>query len=346
MTKESRRASRLREIFPAAGDIYAVTDCEWMQVAAEYYGMQGVALGDASGLPPEANVVLFLRNSLVSPEVRRLFPKASVLVIPIASFDPSLEAALYTQKLVMLTDYVAACEQGRYWVDRIKNETGQLAFFSLGGEVAATSVERTDLVCSFADDLSAAAWLEPAIRPGQWVSVGSFCEISFSTPPSPDAPNPFSLNGTATAAGVLVARDRHFTAAGDSRIRAAEELRRELTAAAPITLRLADGVLVEARAGGRDFTEAVREVTNPEHGLRALELGIGTNHSVLPAVSWEVNSQLNEGAGPFHLGFGEGVSGAHMDFIVAGSGHEFLSQTPDDSGAARHARDANSRERR
>jgi hypothetical protein len=324
MAMQSHRAGKLRQIF-SDGEIYAVTDCEWIGIAAEYYGLQGVSLDDAAGLPAEANVALFLRNSLVSPEVRKLFPRASVLVIPIASFDPSLEAALYTQKLVMLTDFIAACEQGRYWVDKIKNETGQLAFSSLDGEIAATPTERTDLVCSFGDDLSAAAWLEPAIRPGQWVSVGSFCELSFSTPPSPEEPNPFSLNGTAVASGVLVARDRHFTATGDSRIRAAQELRRDLVAAAPISLRLDDGVLVEVRAGGRDFTDAVREVTNPEHGLQALELGIGTNQRVLPAVSWEVNSQLNEGAGPFHLGFGEGVSGAHMDFVVAESGHRFLS---------------------
>ena len=48
------------------------------------------------------------------------------------------------------------------------------------------------------------------------------------------------------------------------------------------------------RAGGRDFTDAVRDVTNPDHGLQALELGIGTNQCVLPEVRWQVNSQLNE----------------------------------------------------
>lgn len=319
----------LHQIFPG-GEIYAVCDCEWLRVAAAYYGMVGVPVEDSSKLPPDANVVLFLRHSLVSSDIRRRFPQARVLVVPIASFDPSLEAALYTQKLVTRTDYIAACAQGRYWVDNIASQAGPLVFLSGAGgqdggrDGARAAADRADLVCTFSDDLSAAAWLEPAIGQGQWVSVGSFCELSFSTPPTHDMPAPFSLNGTAVATGVLVARDRRFTEVGDARIKAANELRRELVAAAPISLRLADGVLAEVRAGGRDYTDAVREATNPEHGLQALELGIGTNFSVLPEVSWQVNSQMNEGAGPVHLGFGEGVSGAHMDFIVAEGSHQFM----------------------
>lgn len=315
---ETRSENTLHQIFPV-GDIYAVTDCEWLRIAAEHYGLIGVSVEDSPELPSDASVVLFLRTSLVSPELRKRFPLARVLVVPIASFDPSVEAALYTQKLVTRTDYVAACALGRYWVDAITSQAGPLVFFGGNGS------GHTDLTCSFSEQLSAAAWLEPAIGPGQWVSVGSFCELSFSTPPTPGEPSPFSLDGTATATGVLVARDRRFTAAGEARIKAAERLRRELVAAAPITLRLADGALTEVRASGRDFTDAVREVTNPQHGLQALELGIGTNFSVLPDVSWHINSQLNEGAGPVHLGFGEGVSGAHMDFVVAEGNHRFMS---------------------
>jgi len=316
MKAQSLQETTLHQIFPE-GEIYAVSDCEWMRIAAAYYGLQGVAVEDSSKLPPDASVVLFLRTQLVSSRIRQQFPQARVLVVPVASFDSSLEAALYTQKLVTRTDYVAACAQGRYWVDSITSKPGPLVFRS----------EVTHLTCSFSDELSAAAWLEPAIGPGQWVSVGSFCELSFSTPPSRNQESPFSLNGTIVATGVLVARDGHFTEAGDARIKAAEKLRRELVAAAPITLHLADGVLTSVCAGGRDFTDAVRQATNPEHGLQALELGIGTNQSVLPDVLWEFNSQLNEGAGPVHLGFGEGVSGAHMDFIVADGSHEFVTSS-------------------
>lgn len=321
MRKEPHHASTLRQLFPA-GEIYAVSDCESLVVSAAHYGLTGVRLADSSQLPPEANVALLLCRSQVSSDLRKLFRRAKVLVIPISSFDPEPEAALYTLKLVMLTDYRSACEQGRYWVDNLKNQAGPIVFYTDDAGEAGSGPERTDLVCTLSDDISAATWLEPVIEPGQWVSVGSLCEVSLTTE-SHDQPHQFSLDGTAVASGVLVARDRHCSEAGDVRIRAADKLRRELVAAAPISLRLDAGVLTEIRAAGRDYTAAVREATNPEHGLQALELGIGTNQSVLPEVQWQVNSQLNEGAGPVHIGFGEGVTGAHMDFIVAESSHRF-----------------------
>jgi hypothetical protein len=329
MKAETLQQNTLSQVFPE-GEIYAVSDCEWLGIAAAYYGLESISLADAAKLPPEANIVLLLRNSQVNSDLRKTLARAKVLVIPISSFDPELEAALYTQRLVTITDYQAACAQGRYWVDNLKNQAGTLVF-STGDADHADRPDHsccccagppTRLVCSFSDQLSAAAWLEPVLEPGQWVSVGSLCEVSLRNDPH-GQPHQFSLDGTAAASGVLVARDRHCTAAGEARISAAAELRRTLVAAAPITLRLDDGVLTEVRADGQDFTDAVREVTNPDHGLQAIELGLGTNYNVLPEVRWQVNSQLNEGAGPVHLGFGDGVTGPHMDFIVPYATHRF-----------------------
>jgi hypothetical protein len=323
MKTETLQRSTLSQVFPE-GEIYAVTDCEWLGIAAEYYGLESVSLAEAAKLPPEANVVLLLRNSQVNSGLRKALASARVLVIPISSFDPALEAALYTQRLVTITDYQAACAQGRYWVDKLANHAGFLVFADEPDQAPrdCCSPPRTDLVCSLSDQLTAAAWLEPVLEPGQWVSVGSLCEVSLRADPHEQS-HQFSLDGTAVASGVLVARDRHCTPAGDARVRAAADLRRTLVAAAPITLRLDGGVLTEVRAGGQDFTDAVREVTDPDHGFRAIELGLGTNYTVLPEVRWQVNSQLNEGAGPVHLGFGDGVTGPHMDFIVPDTTHRF-----------------------
>jgi hypothetical protein len=323
MKAQTLQQNTLPQVFPE-GEIYAVSDCERLGIAAENCGLESVSLADAAKLPPEANVVLLIRNRQVSSELRKLFPRAKILIVPISSFDPALDAALYTLRLVTITDYQAACAQGRYWVDNLA--TADSLVFAADGSGKAEqdggAPPRTDLVCSFSDQLTAAAWLEPVLEPGHWVSVGSLCEVSLRTDPH-ERPHQFTIEGTAVASGVLVARDRHCTPAGDARVRAAAELRRELVAAAPITLRLEGGVLTEIRAGGRDYTEVVREVTDPDHGLRAIELGLGTNYNVLPEVRWQVNSQLNEGAGPVHLGFGDGVTGPHMDFIVPDATHRF-----------------------
>jgi hypothetical protein len=319
--------NNLRKLFPP-GDIYAVSDDEWMGVAAAYYGLRPVSLDDAENLPPGANVALFLRNELVSTGVRKKLSHTRVLVVPIASFDSSLEVALYTQKLVTLTDYNDVRDQVAYWADNLRNKEGALVFSSsLRGDGAASG---THLVCRLAENLRADAWTDSEISVGDWISVGLICEFSLTAPSAKDWYGAFVIDGRAVASGVLVARDARYTEAGDARIRAAHRLRDEMTAKGPVDLRIENGILTSARAGGEDFTGTLLEVTNPEHGLHVLELGIGTNQSVLPHVNWSVNSQINEGAGPVHIGFGEGITGAHIDFIVENAEHEFkvLDATP------------------
>ena len=259
----------------------------------------------------------------MSSEIRNRFSSARVFTVPIASFDPSLEAALYTQRLTVLTDYAAACRQNRYWADSIKDQAGALVFADEGPGRPGADGRQTHLVCSLADDLSCNSWLEPALEAEQWVSVGTYCEFSMTAPLSTDWCGAFTIDGTAIADGVLVARDARCSDIGDARIRAADQLRSALVARRPITLQLDHGVLTSVTAGGENFTDAVLEATNPEYGLHTIELGIGTNQHVLPHLKWNINSQLNEGAGDVHLGFGEGITGAHMDFIVARADHHF-----------------------
>lgn len=322
-TLSARIDSKLRQIFPE-GEIYVVSDDEWLGLAGGYYGFPAVPLAEAAKLPNGANVVLFLRNDLVSVEIRRLFANSAVLCVPVASFDPLLDVALYTQRLTMLTDFAAALEQSLYWVNSLAVEQDPLVFDDCAGRPG--SRIQTMLTCSLSDELKVDAWLKPRIEVGEWVGVGTLCEVSM-TAPSFDDWSAFVIDGTAIASGVLVAEDARRPDEVGFRFSAARKLRDELSARSPVVLRLEEGVLVSVEADGDDFTDAVREATNPAYGLHTIELGIGTNFSVLPHVNWRVNSQLNEGAGVVHLGFGEGISGAHIDFIVAESAHNFRAAT-------------------
>lgn len=309
----------LRQIFPA-GDIVAVTDDASLGLEAADHGLRYVSLDDVASLPADSNVVLLLRNHLISRRLRVLFKHHRVLVVPIASFDATPEAASYTLRMAVLTDYLKAAETATYWIDGLRNGAGKVVFGPL--DPAGDRADTTRLVCSLGPSLTVDAWPHAAIGAGDWVSIGSCCELSLTRQPaSADA---FSMAGTAHASGVLAARDPRCTEAGDARIRRAHRLRAELTDLGSITLALKDNVLTSVRAGGKDFTAELLEVTNPDHGLQALELGIGTNLALLPEVDWRYNSQLNEGAGVMHIGFGEGITGAHMDFIIPESEHHFL----------------------
>lgn len=210
-------------------------------------------------------MVLFLREHLLSREIRKRFRAAKVLFVPISSFDTELESALYTLRLTFLTDYAAAVERTRRWIDDLGRRTEPISFVSKGP--CSSGGPGTNFVCALADDLTLDAWASPTIGAGQWVGVGSYCELAVTgRGPAANRPHPFTIDGTAVASGVLAARDPRFDDAGDARIRAANDLRRELARRAPIVLRLKGGVLAEARADGEDFTDALREATNPEYG--------------------------------------------------------------------------------
>ncbi|MET9341931.1 hypothetical protein [Nonomuraea sp. NPDC003804] len=304
----------LRQVFPE-GDVHiAFDDAELAEYGREL-GLRTLLVENAGELPPEANVAVFLRNGLVTRDIRRTFKGMRALLIPISSFDPTLEIAKYTMRLVLETDYEKACKWNRYWARRIAEESGALIFSNSAG---------TDLKCSLAMELNASAWLNPAIKPGQWVSIAAYAEMSITAPSSKDWHGAFTIEGTAVASGVLVATDARVTAEGAERIERAKRVRDEIAAQGGIRLELENSRLVSAVGdSGKDFTEAIKDATNPEYDGHVLELGIGTNMALLPHIEWQHNSQLNEGAGPVHLGFGEGMTGAHMDFVVPDGDHRF-----------------------
>ncbi|MFI5808671.1 hypothetical protein [Streptomyces sp. NPDC051561] len=311
----------LRQIFPE-GDIVAVTDDAPLGSEAASHGLRYVSLDNVATLPAGSNVVLFLSHHLISKKIRALFKHHRVLVVPIASFDGTSEAARYTLRMTLLTDYLKAAETATYWIDGLRSKAKKIVFGSL--DALGEGSEATNLVCSLGPSLTVDAWPHAEIRVGDWVSIGSCCELSITKQPSSIGDDIFSMEGTVHASGVLAARDPRCTKAGDARIRRAHRLRAEMTDLGSITLSLKGNVLVSARAGGKEFTEELLDVTNPDHNLQALELGIGTNLGLLPNVDWRHNSQLNEGAGVMHIGFGEGITGAHMDFIIPESDHYFL----------------------
>jgi hypothetical protein len=324
MTTSTAPDGLLRQLFPQ-GDIFAVADDAVLGQAAADLGLMYVPLDRAEELPAGANVVLLLQHHMVSKQLRFAFKHLSVLVVPIASFDDSPGSASYTLQMTLRTDWVRAADRACYWIEQLREGADQVVFGPLEPPIAeSVAPEPMRLVCSIGAALTVDAWPRAAIREGGWVSIGSCCELSITRRPGQSPEDTFSMDGTAHASGVLAARDPRCTEAGRNRFEEARELRAEMARLGTIRLQMKDNVLTGATAGGRDFTGELLSATNPDHGLQALELGIGTNLAVLPEVNWRVNSQLNEGSGVMHIGFGEGITGAHMDFVVAECDHHFL----------------------
>jgi hypothetical protein len=324
MTTSTAPDGLLRQLFPQ-GDIFAVTDDAVLGQAATEKGLVYVPLDRAEELQAGASVILLLQHHMVSRRIRLVFRHHSVLVVPIACFDSSPSSARYTLGMTLRTDWIRAADTASYWIEQLRECAGQVVF-GPSGPLAADSAEGDSmrLVCSLASAVTVDAWPHAAIGLGDWVSVGNCIELSITRQPGQSTEDTFSMEGTAHAAGVLAAFDPRCTEAGWKRYEEARELRAEMAKLGAIRLEMKDNVLTGVTAGGRDFTRELLSATNPDHGLQAFEFGIGTNLGVQPGIDWRVNSQLNEGAGVMHIGLGEGITGAHMDFVVAECDHHFL----------------------
>lgn len=257
----------------------------------------------------EGSVVVAMCHRMGSKAIRDQFSGARVLALPIYSFDPSLAGVMYTVSLVFATDFVDTTRRNNEWIDLLRTRSDEPLVFKGPG---------TDLHCTLGENVRVDTSLDLEIAPGEWVSVGNYCEVSLTPSATTDWHSSYVMDGVVEAVGVLVAEDSRSSAEARARIEAARALRREMVEHGPVRLELEDGQLRAAMLAGRDLSEAIAEATNPTYDLHATELGLGTNPGIGPLVDWTFNSQLNEGVGMVHIGFGEGISGAHMDFIVDG----------------------------
>jgi hypothetical protein len=261
-------------------------------------------------VPTTQYVVLVLSNQPVTQAVRSRFADVATLLVPAVAFDPGRDAVRYTLEVLLATDFKATCQRNSEWVDLLRwQRDGQLRFAGSG----------TELICRLRDNLSVHTCLEVALHPGEWVSIADYCEVSLTPPSTKDWDGAFTIDGTARATGVLVAQDSRVDRSGLARIEKAKRLRDEFVRSQPIDLEMREGTLVALYVAGADRLGEVLEATNPAHGLHAVELGLGSNLDIAGLVDWAYNSQMNEGAAPLHLGFGEGITGAHMDFVLEGA---------------------------
>jgi len=283
-----------------------VSDDEALCAQFQGVGLDARLWGPDLAIAEGAHVLLALCHQHLSQAMRYQFNEACALIVPVASFDPNPRAVMYTLRLLAATDFVETCRRNQEWVELLQSEPDGLLRFA-GAKI--------ELDCQLHDRLLVHTSLSLAIAPGEWVSVADYCEVSLSPPSQEEWCGLFTIDGYGEASGVLVAENSRVTPAGSERIVAARRLRDEFVDNGPVELVIESGVLQSVTVGGKDRCAEVLQVTNSDYGLHAIELGLGSNLGIGSLVDWSFNSQMNEGSAPLHLGFGDGITGAHMDFV-------------------------------
>jgi hypothetical protein len=260
------------------------------------------------------NIVLFSsgESSIAFPLLERHFKGSRLLLVPLFAFDPSLKAASYTIQLMARSDFVGAIRENARWVD-ILSSTGETLIFQGGN---------SHFTCALGERIQVMQpRVEPMLLPGEWEAIGPFFEVGMV----PDNENIFHpgyvVNGVLEVAGVAIARHRQMPSGLVHLHTEAWRLMQSLiiNGQFPLKLELETSRLVKAMAGDLDITEQLRHLSNEKLDLLLVEVAISNNPTLhAHELDWTINSVLNEGARGIHVAVGDGMTGAHIDFICPG----------------------------
>lgn len=276
-------------------------------------GCKAFEFGEISNLSIKdwENAVLITMNEEAVPTYREMdmqFRNSRVLIIPMMSFDASIDAAIYTMKLSGQSDIEAACHLNEKWMNFLLTHEEPFIFSGKGCE----------LTCEVNDDARVLVPKTTAqLAPGEWMSIGSYFEVGM-VPQAEDFQPSFKVNGTLTVPGIAIAHHRQMHNNLLPVPRQAWELFQEIRNQQlfPLQVTIENSRAVHILAKGRDLTEEIKFLTNKSYDLMLTEMAFSTNTSMVPdTIDWTKNSQLNEGSIGIHIGMGEGLTGAHIDFI-------------------------------
>ena len=257
------------------------------------------------------NVVLIAMDEKTIPSYKAMnayFSHSRVLVIPMLSFDSSIDAAIYTMTLLGRSTIETACQMNKQWLTLLLEHKGP---FILRGNGC-------DLVCEIDDDVCVLApKTSVQLDRGEWTSVGSYFEVAMV--PQPDDFHPaFKVNGILSVPGIAVAHHRqmhadllHLPLKAWSVV---QQIQKQNLF--PLQIKIENSCIISIVAGDQDLADELEYLSNKRYELTLTEMAFGTNAGIQPEfIDWTKNSQLNEGAIGIHVALGEGLTGAHIDFI-------------------------------
>lgn len=243
---------------------------------------------------------------------REYFADSRVLIVAGIAFDPSLEAMTYTLEHIARSSFVDAARLNSELLDSVATSE----------RIVVTSAD-AELHCRFGEITMLRPKVEPELEPGEWESVGAYFEVGLVSQPDEFMTGikpGFDVDGEFVADGVSVAVHRHVGEEVRAMADGAWSLLRGLEQAGDFPLRLSveNSVLRKVVTGsGRDIAPELLDFTNAGLGAMLTELSFSSNAAMRPeGIDWSVNSQMNEGAIGVHLAVGEGLTGAHIDFIA------------------------------
>ncbi|UQN07975.1 hypothetical protein [Deinococcus sp. QL22] len=305
----------LEQIFPTEPTF--VTDSEELREYLSSCNLKTQLVSNNSKIEtaPEnlENVVyLFTTFDYISwPFLERSFGKSRLLLIPLASFDPSLQAAIYTLDTIGHADFASSTRENETILNYLSQVTQPFRVSGAGCE----------LVCELSEKIRLMKpKTEAALLRGEWEALGMW----FETAILPDEENIFHpghiVTGTFEATGAAVARHMQMPLVLTPTHRDAWALITQLHEERlfPLKVEIERSRIVDVKtATGESIRKELVQLTNERYDLALLEVAFSGNSKLSSdTLDWRINSVVNEGARGMHIGIGDGITGAHIDLIA------------------------------
>lgn len=246
--------------------------------------------------------------------LERNFGKSRLLLIPLASFDPSLEASIYTLDRMGDADFSSSTAENKNILD----------FISSTDRPFHVSGNRCELTCELSEKIRLMKpKLEASLLLGEWEALGMWFETAI-LPDEEDVFHPGHLvTGTFTATGAAVAKHMQMPTVLTHTHREAWTFISELHEhhLFPLIVDIERSQIIDIKTS---LNESIRnrlvKLTNERYDLMLLEVAFSGNSKLSPHnLDWRINSVVNEGARGMHIGIGDGITGAHIDLISPGT---------------------------
>ncbi len=260
------------------------------------------------------NVIAFATNEATIPPVQEWdthFRDSRILMIPLLSFDASMEAAIYAVECLSRSTFEAAADANERWLKLLLEREDPMIFRGKG----------CDFVCEIEQDVYVMGpKTKGLLSSGEWMSIGSFFEVGMVPQPEDIRPA-FIVNGTLSVPGVAVAHHRQMPDDLLQQTVQAWKLFQNLREQKlfPLQMSIENSRMMHVWAGEKDIAEELEYLTNKRRKLVLTEMAFSTNGGIVAEdIDWTKNSQMNEGAIGIHVAIGDGLTGAHIDFICPG----------------------------
>lgn len=294
--------SKLISTFFGGADISIIADSEYFLEECSKLGFKTAKISSIERLPKHSIIFSFTNDAAKSTfEIAKNTQSKKSIFCAMQVFDPSIDSALYSLKLLLESDFEKALRTQRSMLNMLNSHQ---SFFLSGND--------TNARVRILPHAQPYGLITEDIEDGFIHSVAEFFEVHYAHM-NPREPCPFSVSGTVKVSGILIVLRKHNPTLPEG-LKTSLIWLSNLLSDEGALLSIEDNTITSLKIKNQEHIKLLDLAAGPR-GLRLTEFAIGVNESIETSIDYKVNSQLNEGIRGIHLAIGDGSSGYHIDFL-------------------------------